>query len=66
MFLPNDIPQTLESPGYSEGLFLEDCTVTSAWSKVSCRIFLLQQTYDLFLERPNDDLSQWRIKLEVR
>jgi len=49
VFLPNDIPQTLESPGYSEGLFLEDCT----------------QTYDLFVERPNDDLSQWRIKLEI-
>lgn len=49
IYLPNDIPQTLESQDYSTQGFVEDC----------------KQHYDLFVDRSQDDLAQWRIKIEI-
>ena len=68
IYLPNEIPQTLESQGYSSQEFTEDCKVTflspsSQWRLI---IFTVQQHYDVFVDRSHDDLAQWRIKIEVR
>lgn len=49
IYLPNEIPQTLESQGYSSQEFTEDC----------------KQHYDIFVDRSHDDLAQWRVKIEI-
>ena len=55
----------IESVGLSKGVFIEDCQVQEINFK-QIKYFNFQENYEVTLTRPDYDLGQWRIKIEVK